>query len=74
VYTNMIADPYRDIQGQVSRMNDQVVAEAAQTISTGLAQHLKFMKDLNVQPIPLQIPQSTTTYGKKLPINTKIAF
>ena len=74
VYTNMMADPYRDIQGQVSRMNAQVVREASQTISTGLAQQVKFLQDLGKQPVPLAVPASTSTYGKKIPINNKIGF
>jgi hypothetical protein len=74
VYTNMVGDPYRDIQGQVDRMNVQVVNEAAQTISIGLAQRLKFLQEVNKQPIPLAVPLSTTTYGQKLPGNFKIGF
>jgi hypothetical protein len=74
IYTNMVGDPYRDIQGQVDRMNVQVVNEAAQTISIGLAQRLKFLSEVNKQPIPLAVPLSTTTYGQKLPGNFKIGF
>ena len=74
VYTNMVGDPYRDIQGQVDRMNVQVVNDAAQTISIGLAQRLKFLSEVNKQPIPLAVPLSTTTYGQKLPGNFKIGF
>lgn len=74
VYTNMVGDPYQDIQGQVARMNAQVVNEAAQTISIGLAQRLKFLQEVNKQPIPLAVPLSTTTYGQKLPGNFKIGF
>ena len=74
VYTNMVGDPYRDIQGQVDRMNVQVVNDAAQTISIGLAQRLKFLSEVNKQPVPLPVPLSTTTYGQKLPGNFKIGF
>jgi len=74
VFTNMVGDPYRDIQGQVDRMNTQVVNEASQTISIGLAQRLKFLSEVNKQPIPLPVPLSTTTYGQKLPGNFKIGF
>jgi len=74
VFTNMVGDPYRDIQGQVDRMNTQVVNEASQTISIGLAQRLKFLSEVNKQPVPLPVPLSTTTYGQKLPGNFKIGF
>lgn len=74
VYTNMVGDHYRDVQGQVARMNAQVVNEAAQTIAVGLAQRMKFLSEVNKQPIPLAVPLSTTTYGQKLPGNFKIGF
>jgi hypothetical protein len=74
VFTNMVGDPYRDVQGQVSRMNAQVVKEATETIGTGIAQRMKFLQEVNKQPIPLPIPLSTTTYGQKLPGNFKIGF
>ena len=74
VFTNMIGDPYRDVQGQVSRMNAQVVKEATDTIATGVAQRMKFLGEVNKQPIPLPVPMSTTTYGQKLPGNFKIGF
>ena len=74
VFTNMAGDPYRDVQGQVARMNTQVVKEATETIGTGVAQHVKFLQESNKQPIPLPVPLSTTTYGQKLPGNFKIGF
>jgi Family of unknown function (DUF5761) len=74
VFTNMAGDQYKDVQGQVARMNAQVVKEATQTISTGVAQHVKFLQEVNVQPVPLPVPLSTTTYGQKLPGNFKIGF
>jgi len=74
VFTNMIGDPYRDVQGQVSRMNAQVVKEATDTIATGVAQRMKFLSEVNKQPVPLPVPLSTTTYGQKLPGNFKIGF
>ena len=74
VFTNMIGDPYRDVQGQVSRMKAQVVKEATDTIATGVAQRIKFLQEVNKQPVPLPVPLSTTTYGQKLPGNFKIGF
>jgi hypothetical protein len=55
-------------------MNAQVSNEAAQTIAVGLAQRMKFLSEVNKQPIPLAVPLSTTTYGQKLPGNFKIGF
>jgi hypothetical protein len=55
-------------------MNAQVVKEATETIGTGIAQRMKFLQEVNKQPVPLPIPMSTTTYGQKLPGNFKIGF
>jgi len=74
VFINMVGDPYRDIQGQVDRMNVQVVKEATDMIGTGIAQRMKFLQEVNRQPVPLAVPMSTTTYGQKLPGNFKIGF
>jgi hypothetical protein len=74
VYTNLMADPYVDVRGQVANMNKRVVQEATQTISTGVLQQLMYIKDISQNPVPLAAPVSTSTYGNKIPDNTKFAF
>jgi Family of unknown function (DUF5761) len=74
VYTDLVQDPMSEVTGQVSRMNKQVVKEATSTISTGMLQQLVYMRDISANPVPLAVPISTSTYGNKLPYNTKISF
>ena len=74
VYTNLMGDPYTDVRQQVSNMNQRVVEEATETISTGMLQQLLYMRDIESNPIPLQPPVSTSTYGNKIPQNFKIGF
>ena len=74
VYVNLMADPYVDVRGQVANMNKRVVQEATQTISTGVLQQLMYLKDISQNPVPLDAPVSTSTYGNKIPDNTKFAF
>ncbi|BAT22135.1 hypothetical protein AR679_gp109 [Yellowstone lake phycodnavirus 1] len=74
VYVNLMADPYVDVRGQVANMNKRVVQEATQTISTGVLQQLMYIKDISQNPVPLAAPVSTSTYGNKIPDNTKFAF
>ena len=74
VYTNMARDQYTDIRTQVAAMNDQVVREATDTISTGVLQQLVYLRDIAQNPTPLSAPISTSTYGNKIPYNTKIGF
>lgn len=74
VYTNMARNPYINVRPQVDAMNAQVVKEATATVSTGVLQQLVYLRDISANPVPLPAPVSTSTYGNKLPYNTKIAF
>jgi hypothetical protein len=74
VYTNMSRDPYNDVRGQVGAMNTQVAKEATATVSTGVLQQLVYLRDISSNPVPLATPVSTSTYGNKMPYNSKIAF
>ena len=73
VYDHMAVDPYSSVGTQVSRMNDMVVQEASKTIQTGVLQQLSFMDYISRNPVPLEMPVSTSTYGNKLPGNDKFA-
>jgi len=74
VYTNMARDPYSDVRGQVDSMNAQVSKEATATVSTGVLQQLVYLRDISSNPVPMAAPVSTSTYGNKMPYNSKIAF
>ena len=74
VYTDLAADPYTDVRNQVSRMNSEVVKRATATISTGMLQQLVYMRDISENPVPLEIPVNTSTYGNKIPSNFKFGI
>lgn len=74
VWANMARDPYNGVREQVSAMNVQVIKEATATVSTGVLQQLVYLRDISSNPVPLPAPVSTSTYGNKLPYNSKIAF
>jgi hypothetical protein len=74
VYTDMVADPYMDVKRQVSAMNAEVVKRAMSTISTGMLQQLVYLRDISENPVPLEIPSSTSTYGNKIPSNFKFGI
>lgn len=74
VYVNMLANPYGDVLTQVRKMNDKVVDEATATIKVGMLQQLLYLRDISSNPVPLQPPMSTSTYGNKIPNNFKIGF
>ena len=74
VYIDLVRDSSTDILNQVEKMNRQVSKEATTTISSGMLQQIVYLRDISANPIPLAVPLSTSTYGNKLPYNTKIAF
>lgn len=71
VYVNMVYDDYSDIRTQISNMNAKVVEEAAGFITTGILQQIVYMRDISSNPVPLDAPSSTSTYGNKIPINNR---
>lgn len=74
VYSDMASDPDSDIRGQVARMNSQVISVASKTVKTGLLQQLVYLRDISSNPVPLETPISTSTYGNKIPSNFKFGI
>lgn len=74
VYTDMAVDPYTDVRNQVALMNAEVAKRATATISTGMLQQLVYMRDISENPVPLEIPVNTSTYGNKIPSNFKFGI
>ena len=71
VWANQRRDTFSDVRNQVALLNAGVVKEATATISTGLLQQLVYLRDISQNPVPLEVPTSTSTYGNKIPINNK---
>ena len=66
VYSDYYTDDSSNVIQQVSRMNAAVVSSAARTISSGVIQHLIYLRDITTQPVPPKSPMNTSTYGLKL--------
>jgi hypothetical protein len=66
VYTDMRADPERDVLNQVSAMNKITIENATSTIRTGIMQQLAYLKDISRNPVPPPVPSSTSSYGLAL--------
>ena len=71
VYINMASNEYNGVKEQVSSMNSKVVDEASQFVMTGVLQQIVYLQDIATNPVPLNAPRSTSTYGNKLPINDR---
>ena len=72
VYINNSRNHNENINEQVKMMNSMVIKTATSQISSGVSQYIEYNKHIDTQPIPLDIPVNTTTYGNKIPINNKI--
>jgi hypothetical protein len=74
VYTDLVEDPNTDVRSQVSRMNAEVIRRATQTVSTGMLQQLVYLRDIAENPVPIDMPIKTSTYGNKIPSNFKFGI
>jgi hypothetical protein len=74
VFVDMATDVTTNVRQQVDAMNKQVVVQALQPIQSGILQQLVYLKDISSNPVPLDTPVSTSTYGNKIPSNFKIGF
>lgn len=74
VFSDLVRDPNKNVREQVSKMNAEVVKRAIPTISTGILQQIVYLRDIQSNPVPMPAPISTTTYGNKIPINSKFGI
>lgn len=65
-FVNSSGDPYRGVEAQVRMMNGRVLQTARSQIGSGVSQYINFMKDTEIMAIPMDHPESTTTYGNKI--------
>jgi len=61
-----------DLERQVNTMNDIVANKAADQIVSGMLMYKQYVQDIYTVPIPNRLPVSTTQYGKKFGVGTKI--
>jgi len=74
VYINMASNYYDNVRQQVETMNAKVLDDAESQVMTGVLQQIVYLQDISTNPIPIDIPINTSTYGNKLPINNKYGF
>lgn len=74
VYSVNSYNPYGEIQSQILFMNDVVVQECVKQTVMGVKSYQRYMNDIKSQPIPMNNPEYTSTFGNKMPFNTKIGL
>jgi len=67
-------EPSEKVCEQTKWMNEKTINIAVGQIETGVAQQIDYYRDASRLAIPNALPQSTSVYGKKIDINTKIGF
>ena len=74
VYITNSMEPSDKICEQVKWMNEKTIDIAVGQIETGVSQQIDYFRDASRLSIPNELPKSTSVYGKKININTKIGF
>jgi len=65
-YTDIRGDTERNIDEQVSVMNQSVVSQAVRMIINGIKSDLHYLNDISKQPVPPDLPKNTSVYGTKI--------
>lgn len=74
VYSVNITNPYSNIGDQVSWMNGIVASKCIEQVITGMASYQMYMADISSRPTPNDLPQNTSSYGKKLSKSNQIGI
>jgi hypothetical protein len=75
VFINNSGDHYSQVNQQVRQMNEMVIKTALSQIKTGVSQYVAYIRDIDTLSIPIDRPESTSTYGNKIgPANNKIGI
>jgi len=74
VFSKSYTNPYSNIEEQVQKLNAQTISDSVGIMKPNILQNIVYRKNLGTLPAPQEYPGNTSTYGKKLPYNTKIDF
>ena len=74
VFINNSGDHNSRVNEQVKKMNQIVINTATQQIRSGVASYLGYIKDIDSVAIPPNLPQNTSTYGRKMEMSQQIGI
>ena len=63
VFIQQGLDPYDRVCDQVKMINEEVVKKALAQVRTGVSQFMTYVRDMDKPLVPIDMPESTTTYG-----------
>jgi len=73
-YINNAMNPYGDIETQVNKMNQQVVAKMLPQVRDGISSYILYLRDASTLYVPNNLPVNTSVAGDRLPINNRIGM
>lgn len=65
-YTDIRGDTEKNVDQQVSMMNQSVVSQAVRMIVNGIKSDLHYLNDISKMPVPPDLPMNTSIYGTNL--------
>ena len=71
-YINNAINPYGNIETQVNKMNQQVVAKMLPQVRDGLSSYILYLRDASTLYVPNNLPVNTSVAGDRLLINNRI--
>jgi hypothetical protein len=66
IYTDLRGDTEKNVDQQVSNMNQSVLASATRMIISGIKSDLHYLNDISKMPVPLDLPKNNSVYGTRL--------
>jgi len=71
-YINNAMNPYGNIETQINKMNQQVVAKMLPQVRDGISSYILYLRDASTLYVPNSLPVNTSVAGDRLPINNRI--
>jgi len=71
-YINNAMNPYGNIETQINKMNQQVVAKMLPQLRDGISSYILYLRDASTLYVPNSLPVNTSVAGDRLPINNRI--
>jgi len=71
-YINNAMNPYGNIEAQINKMNQQVVAKMLPQVRDGISSYILYIRDASTLYVPNSLPVNTSVAGNRLPINSNI--
>jgi len=73
-YINNAMNPYGNVEAQVNKMNQQVVAKMLPQVRDGVSSYILYLRDASTLYVPNNLPVNTSVAGDRLPINNRIGM